>query len=87
MKIDFTNINDLTTCFARELRLLKLAILESNDKDELQLKQTKIELASLECQNAILSKMLEEAYCCNDTQALFELQEDFNVNGKSEETD
>lgn len=60
MKIDFSGINDLTSCFARELRLLSEAIYESTDKDELLLQKAKIEIASLECQDMILEKMIEE---------------------------
>lgn len=53
MKIDFSDIYDIETCFAREAQLLHNAILESNDK------VNKIEIASLECQERILSEMLE----------------------------
>ena len=59
MKIDFSDIYDIPTCYARELRLLSEAIYESNDKDELLLKKHEIEIASLERQDAILSRMLE----------------------------
>ena len=78
MKIDFSDINDLTTCFARELKLLSEAIYKSNDKDELLLYKAKIEIASLECQDMIIEKMIEE-----QKRRL----EDFDVNGKSEKTD
>lgn len=60
MKIDFSDIYDIATCYARELRLLSEAIYESNDKDELLLRKYKIERASLERQEIILSEMLEE---------------------------
>lgn len=60
MKIDFSGIHDFTTCFARELELLREAIYESNDKDELLLQKTKIEIASLKCQEEILADMLED---------------------------
>lgn len=59
MKIDFSDIHDMRTCFTRENQLLHNAILESNTKEELLLDMHKIEIASLECQERILSEMLE----------------------------
>lgn len=79
MKIDFSDINDIGSCFARELRLLKQAIYEGKNKDEISLQQHKIELASLDCQNAILSKMLSETYCSNDFEILRSIKEDLDV--------
>lgn len=78
MKIDFSDIYDIGTCFAREARLLHNAILESNDKEELLLAMNKIEIASLERQDVILSEMLE-----NVEMKL----EDFDVNKEFKETD
>lgn len=60
MKIDFSDVHDIPSCYARELRLLSEAIYECNDKPELLLRKSEIEIASLECQNVILSGMLEE---------------------------
>ena len=60
MKIDFSDIHDIPTCYARELRLLSEAIYESNDKAELLHRKSEIEIASLEQQDLILSEMLEE---------------------------
>lgn len=59
-KIDFSDIHDLASCYARELRLLSEAIYKSNDKPELLLRKSEIEIASLERQNVILSEMIAD---------------------------